>query len=1019
MPQIDINTGNVGVFNFNVTIDIYDRTITFDTSNTTYQGSGISAILGISFSFLDSDGVELAGIDFSTPGKYIVPSITQVFTLDLSSVNYAFLFQTYQITGAIKDSNGTVYQTVPVYKNVCQPIGFTDSGYVPGIFQVSADCVNNNITVKELTVLTYNNSQPTTVVKTGTFYYPTGTISAINFTGTPFSNNVVYTGQYKIYCGTVGTYDLYDGVYVEVTFITNSVFDVTCTDKMSDLICCIQQVQNTAQKNCDNAVGSHAKNQLAEISPYLLTGLLKEINGQDSELEASFIKKYLNCNCGITSIGQNEVTPVNPSVYNIVIQGAGDVTTYASTTGSTKTYTITSKLYQVVKGNTGDLAFTISLDTSVLNTVKYVITFNYTVMAGYILTAIGNSPSLINQLNALINSSGVNIIGLNGRCIIDTSTTNYVFTQSGLSSSTGIVNIVINGTTYNSPTLFANNPSGIQTWLNSLSLGTFSVSYNTGTLSITSLNNANTVSTFTVSNPSLTIQFQASNKTLVQVLQAIIDYLCQITALEVALGNALTLCSMDYNGNTTTLNFGATQSQAAFNAGVTSTICNIINRINNLTGITCAKIAALFPDSLSSNFSGNSRVYGNDGLNCVGFTNKQVALGVISAINSFSDVKTAYCAINCGTPASCPDVTNINASIISGNIGIYGITWTQNPVASQLATVKYRVTGTTTWIVATNSLGVLPNGNLSGTTPFLITGLTPGSTYDLNVVNNCGGVGFIKQITVPTSTVYSGSYLLDTIIYNICGDSPVTLYSSSPFAPGVVMYTNIELTVPVTGYTYISSSSSGNIFHLNSSTGIVGADTGSSCTAGTAGSYILGNSTGSICSGSPVVKYTNGAFAVGSTLYNDHSLINPVTGNAYVVNLANNRIYNLNSSTGVIGSDTGLSCTTSATVNISSTGGSSITISNVKVNGIGVSLSIGSYPIAPGNNGSGTTSQIGTFVVEVDQTTTLGGQNIVIQDSAGNIQCADVNSSVPVLFTGVIINASAPINITASNGACA
>jgi hypothetical protein len=638
--------------------------MTFDTSGSTYQGSGIGAVQGIGFSIIDSDGVVLAAIDYVN--QIPSPSTNPVYVLDLSSVNFVFLFQTFSIQGAIKDQNGTQYFTTTVYKTVCQPVNFLESGYVPGIFQVSADCVNNSLTVKELTLLTYNNSTPSSVSKSGTLYYPLGTISQIDFSGTPFSNNVVYTGQYKIYCETTATYDLGDGVCVDITYITNSVFDVVCSDKMSDLLCCVKQVQDTANRNCDNAVGQHAKQQLNDISSYLLTGLLKEINGQDSSSEAAFIKKQLNCNCGATSIGQNEVTLVNPSVYNIVILGGGDVTTDAITVGSTKTYTITSKVYQVVKGDTGDLAFTITQDTSVSNTVKYKITFNYTVMSGYILTAIQNDPTLLSQLNALIESTG--ITGLDGKCVIDLSAANYFFTQSGLSSSTSIENIVINGTIYTAPTLFANNPVGIQSWLNSLSLGTWSVSYSTGTLSVSTNSNTNVVATMTVGTPDLTIQFQSTNKSLVEILQAIIDYICGITALQVALGNSLSLCQFDYNGNVTTLNYGPDQTQGAFNSGVASVICNLASRIDTISTITCAKIKSIFLDSPSSNFTGNARVYGNDGTNCIGFDNVQVAKGVLTAINDDSTTKTQFCAISC--PEDQYNLTNTgtgNIAVVTGS----------------------------------------------------------------------------------------------------------------------------------------------------------------------------------------------------------------------------------------------------------------------------------------------------------------------------------------------------------------
>jgi hypothetical protein len=53
---------------------------------------------------------------------------------------------------------------------------------------------------------------------------------------------------------------------------------------------------------------------------------------------------------------------------------------------------------------------------------------------------------------------------------------------------------------------------------------------------------------------------------------------------------------------------------------------------------------------------------------------------------------------------------------------------------------------------------------------------------------------------------------------------------------------------------------------------------------------------------------------VGGVLYNDSALSSPVTGFSFVVNEATNQIYNLNSSTGVIGAATGTNCTGTATL---------------------------------------------------------------------------------------------------------
>ncbi len=927
MPSIAINNANIGTFSFDVTFNLLSKTITFNTSATTYNGSSGNGIFNclISFSLVDSEGVVLTEIDFTDLTKFIAPYVDQEFILDLSSLNYAFFFQKFKIVGAIKDNTGT-YQTAAVYATVCEPVNFTESGWVPGIFQVTANCPDNVITVKELTVFAYNKTLPDSKTKSGNLYYPTGTISPIAFANTPFSNNVIYTGQYRVNNDTTAIYTITDGVFVEVVYRTQNVFDVTCANRIGDLMCCIVDLQNTATKQCNNAIGKAASQKMYEIMPVFLVGLAKEINGQDASEQAAFIRKTLSCNCGIGSLGQNEMTPLNPSVVDIVLTGVGGTSIAPPTvTGSTKTYNIQSNVYQVVKGDTGDLAFTIAIDTSVTNTVKYKITFNYAIQAGYILTAIGNSPTLTTQLNSLINFTNFNIdlTSLNGECVINLSSLNYFLSYKVSSAADGFKSITINGNTYTPGSPIAVNSVGaIETYLNGLGLGTFEVNFSnsvTGAyFNILTTNNANTVTgiVLTISGNDVGVAFQKTNKSLIAVLQAIIDYLCGLTALQMALGNILSLCTIDYNGQVITTSYGTTATQAQYNAGIATAICNLAARINALTSVTCATLNTIFADNVNAAFNGAiARVYGLDqNGNCVGYTVAQFALGIFQAANVYAPVKAAFCAIDCSTPATCPDVSAIGAGFVGQNIAFYSLTWSATPSAVQTVTLQYKLTSSSTWITVTSNIQILPNGNINGSSPIQITGLTPGASYNVKVFNNCGGSGFTQIMTVPTSSIFTDSYLLDNSLYLICGNSPVTLYSGSSFGTGVVMYTDAGLTTPVTGFTYITLASGGNIFQIDTSTGLVGSDTLSTCNSGTAGTYSLGNNSGTICSVPTETLYTNGAFAVGLVLYYDSALTTPVTGFDFVMNTGDNVIYNLNNATGVIGVSTGLNCSFVSTV---------------------------------------------------------------------------------------------------------
>lgn len=917
--QIPVNSANIIDFGFSVVFDIYNRTVTFDTANlTTYTTGGINNVQGIAFS-LNSQGVELAngGIDWDSP-QLPSPATNKVYVLDLISLGLPFWFTNFQITGAIKDQNGTIYTTIPVIKTICQPVGINEDGYVDGIFKITSDCVNNLLSVSEGTLLTYNGLFPNTVTKNGTLYYPTGTISPVSFTGTPFNNNQIFTGSYRISCTTVGQYNLQDDVYVNVTYITNNSFDVTCQSTMNDLFCCFQKIQKTAIEHCNDAIGLNARNQLNEISTYFLSGLLGEISGEDVSFQYNYIKKKLSCDCGKNKIRQNEVNPINPTVYDIIVVGVnGNPTTVTSSqNGTTKTFTVSSKAYQVVKGDTGDLAFTITTDTSVNNVVKYKISFNYSVMAGYILTAIGGSPSLIAQLNSLVSFiTDIDLSNLDGKCIIDLSSINYFLSQLIPNSAVIFKSILIGSTTHVAPAgLLVTNEAGIESYVNGLGFGVFRSSFSQGTSGayFNMLTNSNANSpvsiVLTINGVDQIVLFQKTNHSLIAFLQAVVDFMCNYTANQMALGNAISLCQFDYSGNVVVVDFTDSQTQSQYNAGISASICNIVNRINSLTSITCNTIKSLFSDNINIIFGNADRFLSIMGGNCISATNRQAALAIIAAINSYTDVKAAFCAIDCNAPSSCPDVVAINLGLSGSDIGFYGLSWSSAPSGIQTVTVQYRETTSGTYITATNALQIFPNGNLVGTTPYIIPSPTPGATYNVKITNNCGGLGFVGNISIPSGSIYSGSYLVNSVLYNICASSPMILYSNSPFAIGITLYLDSGLTTPITGYTLVAPVSTQQVYGLNTSTGVVGSSTGITCGSGTGGSYQLGNTLGSICSQMSQVLYTSGGFVIGGTLYVDSALTTPVTGYSYVVNGADNHVYYLNFATGVIGSDTGIIC---------------------------------------------------------------------------------------------------------------
>lgn len=395
MQRYISNSPDLTRFGISATFNVYDRSITFSIYNlTTLIGSGNTATKGVCISVVDSKGVTLASYDWDNPQ---IPSPlstsnaplylgNSTYTLDLGFWDYNFLFQSYKIKAAIKDSNDNIYEVVFPVKQVSMPKDFTDYGYVQGCIDVTADCTNSLLTVKDNYPYCYKDLEPLQpVVTDGTLYYPLGTIDPIPFAYTPFTNNRVYTGTYRVDATVQATYDLGDDFYVVINYTTCKEFVFNCEKHMVDLSCCIEELVQQAQQHCGDSTGIRAANLLQQAAGYILVGIIKENSGQDASYEAKQVRSILKCSCGKRAIKHVQLNPVNPTIYNIVITGIGGSDVSSSTVGNTKTYLVQSDDFEVGKLNPDDLAFEITVDTATANVIKYLLSFDYDVMASYII----------------------------------------------------------------------------------------------------------------------------------------------------------------------------------------------------------------------------------------------------------------------------------------------------------------------------------------------------------------------------------------------------------------------------------------------------------------------------------------------------------------------------------------------------------------------------------------------------------------------------------------------------------
>lgn len=139
-------------------------------------------------------------------------------------------------------------------------------------------------------------------------------------------------------------------------------------------------------------------------------------------------------------------------------------------------------------------------------------------------------------------------------------------------------------------------------------------------------------------------------------------------------------------------------------------------------------------------------------------------------------------------------------------------------------------------------------------------------------------------------------------------------------------------------------------------------------TQAVSGSYYLGNTVAAVCANNtPTTLYSNGAPVPGSILYTDSALQNPITGYLYVS--YQGVIYNLSSTDGTLGSDTGQNC------NVSITGNTGLSTSIPNGNGVISSTSgrvVNVFISAGGPSGGTYTLNFNIPSLGISQTVTNG-----------------------------------------------
>lgn len=754
MNPTPVNSSNVTNFGFSTLFQLYAKQIVFDiTGLTTFLSGGAANVVGIFFKVTDPTGIVIKDIDFTSPD--IDPSSASTYTVAIP--NPSFGFGWWQISGILVDQDNKQYP-INLKKEVCVPVGF-DGMSVPGTFDVLVNCYTPSLKISETTNLSYNKLPALSTTKSGNLYYPQGTLSAVAFAFTPFSivgGGQVYTGDYLIKNTTTTTYDLQDQVAVEIKYVTSYAFPVDCNSSLGTVLCCIDDLNQLYQNEPNSERGLDAKSKLDAASYSLYSALIKEKLGQDASTDVKNIKTILNCDCNCTSALAEPIalgTDTNPIIQQFT--PAGGVTIDTAPSGNTVNYTISTKVVQFTKQDSGDLAFSITRTDSQYGTI-YAIAFDYNQLATTILTTIQNDEGLIAMLKNLVESvtDGVDLSGLTNNCIITINNCNYLLVESTDIAKT-ITSIKIDGTTHNAPSsLLLTNVSGIATWLNGLTLGTFTANFDSGSQTVSIVSNANPhlITTFIMTAGAVTIsrQFTRNCIGLTDVLNAIGTYICALDGTKIKFGaTGIQLYTYNTDGSINKNNVSAV-------ASITGTLTNVINSLNALyttlqgQGFNCISVKALFQPNSNLLVNGDG-VFGLKGNACATMPFAQLANILLTAISNDTGLQGQLCGLTqlCAG-AVCAPVTNVSATFVSGTLTI---NCNNNGGGTTPIQIFYRIANSGNTFTEVDIV--------ASALPKAIASLTNGQ-YEVQVSKTCG-----NGVTSPVVGVLSNNACTPPVAFSV------------------------------------------------------------------------------------------------------------------------------------------------------------------------------------------------------------------------------------------------------------
>lgn len=381
-----INSANVDSFGYGATFYPYSKTLVISIDGfTSFKSGGEANISSMVFTITNENNDTHTGtINPSTGGDSVTIS---------NLAGGQLYYGQYTIVGVLTEANATTY-SLQTIANVCYDARMNNANYINGskALNVDVDCSRAVMVIKEGNNFKYNGKTPSSYTYSGSVTYPNNYQEQVDFTAVPYqlSLNDSITGMYQISLLTTAYYDLGCNVTLAVQFRSQINKDIQCGAGMCDLTCCWQEALDIQERG--GTQGALMSDKLIEANPYYVEAFLLWSCGKNNDKAVAKVREILNCDCKCT---QSVLIQANPISYGTANLNGECGTTI--TTDENGDILVHSYFFTIAKGDSGDMAFSLSTTQVGDCTKKTTITFDYDILQQNILTAIAGNQTYINN----------------------------------------------------------------------------------------------------------------------------------------------------------------------------------------------------------------------------------------------------------------------------------------------------------------------------------------------------------------------------------------------------------------------------------------------------------------------------------------------------------------------------------------------------------------------------------------------------------------------------------------------